>query len=157
MIKQPDVHCDLMIIGCGMAGTAAALFASDRGIDTVQVGMTGELNFASGMVDLLGVHPMEEGRQWDNPWDGIDRLVKDCPRHPYAWLDGGDMRAALTGFFSMLGSGGLPYTVAVDRNVRMPTPVGTLKRTYAVPETMEHGIRALKEKAPCLIVDFKGL
>ena len=49
MKTKADVHCDLMIIGCGMAGAAASLFASDRGIDTVQVGMTGELSFASGI------------------------------------------------------------------------------------------------------------
>ncbi len=157
METRPDVHCDLMIIGCGMAGAAAALFASARGIDTIQVGMTGELNYASGLIDLLGVHPIAEGRKWDNPWAGIDRLVKDCPRHPYARLERRDMHTALSVFFSMLEMGGLPYTHTADRNLQIITPVGSVKSTYAVPETMKNGVRALEEKAPCLMVDFKGL
>ena len=47
--EQSDITCDLMIIGAGMAGMAAALFAANRGIDTVQVGMKSELDFSSGL------------------------------------------------------------------------------------------------------------
>jgi len=37
------------------------------------------------------------------------------------------------------------------------TPVGTIKRTYRVPESMWAGSQALAAKAPCLIVDLVGL
>jgi glycerol-3-phosphate dehydrogenase subunit B len=53
-----------------MAGMAAALFSANRGLSTVQVGMTGELLFASGLLDLLGVHPLHEKKSWQDPWAG---------------------------------------------------------------------------------------
>ena len=84
MTGCPEIKCDLLVIGTGMAGMAAALFAARRGIDTVQVGMTGEINFASGLLDLLGVHPVATGQSWYDPWDGIAQLIKDQPHHPYA-------------------------------------------------------------------------
>jgi len=157
MDNVPEIHCDLLVIGSGMTGMAASLFAANREIDTVQVGLAGELGFASGFLDLLGVHPIEEGHIWDRPWDGLDARVKNCPRHPYALLDKKDMRAALSGFTSFLETNGLPYHLVPDRNIKMITPAGTIKTTYAIPVTVKNGIRALAEKAPCLIVDFHGL
>jgi glycerol-3-phosphate dehydrogenase subunit B len=35
--------------------------------------------------------------------------------------------------------------------------VGTVKQTYCVPKTMWNGVKALKEKSFCLLVDFQGL
>ena len=61
MTKPFDIDCDLVIIGAGMAGMAAALFSGNRNIKTVQVGITSEIIFASGLLDLMGVHPVEHG------------------------------------------------------------------------------------------------
>ena len=155
--EQSNITCDLMVIGAGMTGMAAAFFAASRGIDTVQVGMTSELDFSSGLLDLMAVHPIEEGRLWGNPWQAIDALVRDCPRHPYAFLDRDEMNIALSDFLVLLKQGGLPYHREPDRNVMVITPVGTLKPTYAVPVTVQNGIRALQEKAACAIIDFHGL
>ena len=153
----PDIVCELMVIGAGMAGVAAALFAAKRGIDCVLVGVKQGLNFASGMMDLMAVHPMEEGRLWMNPWQAIEALVRDCPRHPYALLNPGEMRTAIFDFLSFLKQGGLPYHAEPERNVMALTSLGTLKPTYAIPMTVLSGVRALQEKAECLIVDFDGL
>ena len=90
----PEKSCDLMIIGTGMAGMAAAIAAANQQIDTVQVGMTGELSFASGLLDLMPVHPIKEGRIWDNPWKAIRCLAKDQPKHPYVFISKNDMQAA---------------------------------------------------------------
>lgn len=157
MNNLPEIRCDLLVIGSGMTGMAAALFAANRGIDTVQVGLAGELGFASGFLDLLGVHPIEEGRLWNRPWDGIDALAKSCPRHPYARLDKKDMRVALSDFISFLTANGLPYYAESDRNLKMITPAGTIKTTYAVPVSVKNGVRAIAEKGSCLIADFHGL
>ena len=155
--EQSNITCDLMVIGAGMTGMAAAFFAASRGIDTVQVGMTSELDFSSGLLDLMAVHPIEEGRLWENPWQAIDALVRDCPRHPYAFLDRGEMNTAMSDFLVLLKQGGLPYHREPDRNVMVITSVGTLKPTYAVPVTVQNGIRSLQEKASCAIIDFHGL
>jgi glycerol-3-phosphate dehydrogenase subunit B len=56
MTDVEPLKCDLCIIGSGLAGMAATLFAATRGLSVVQAGHTGEIVFASGLLDLLGVH-----------------------------------------------------------------------------------------------------
>lgn len=136
---------------------AATLFAVNRGLSIVQVGMTGEIIFASGLLDLMGVHPIEEKRSWQNPWSGIDSLVKDIPNHPYARLRKEEIHSAFEEVLSFLEEAGLPYCMGRDRNMEVMTPIGTLKQTYCVPETMWGGVKAFQEKRPCLLVDFYGL
>ena len=153
----PERQCDLLIIGSGMAGMAAAIFAAERGIDTIQVGMTSELNFATGMIDLLGVHPVAEGRIWDDPWRARRTLIRDIPRHPYALLDPAKMRRALASFLNVLAAAGLPYATPSGHNAMLLTPVGTLKPTYCFPLSMQNGLRALEGRADCLMIDFHGL
>ena len=153
----PEIESDLLVIGTGLAGIGAALFAADRGIPTTLVGMTGELNFASGLLDLMGIHPIAQWRCWNNPWAAIDALLRDCPEHPYGLLDRSDMRTAFQRFTSFLGDHGLPYHLEPEANQRVITPVGTVKTTYAVPVSMLHGVAALAQKAPCLMVGFTEL
>ncbi|MDA8140248.1 MAG: glycerol-3-phosphate dehydrogenase subunit GlpB [Desulfobacteraceae bacterium] len=151
------LSCDLLIIGAGMAGNAAALFAVEHGIDTIQAGQTSEIGFASGLIDLLGVHPAAEGKVLHDPWQGIAQLRQDEPLHPYAKLSNEVIRAALEKILKFFGQNGYPYEAALEKNTLILTPTGTIKPTYAVPHTMAHGARALAAKTPCLLVDFKRL
>ena len=84
MNHATDQIFDLAVIGTGMAGAAAAVFAANRGLSTAQVGQTGEIIFASGYLDLLGVFPPAEKKIWDDPWAGLERLKQDVPAHPLA-------------------------------------------------------------------------
>ena len=154
---QPEIRCDLLIIGTGMAGMAAALFAARRGIDTVQVGMTGEINFASGLLDLLGVHPTGSHQTWSNPWEAITQLIIDQPHHPYAYLGAETIRAGMEELITFLNEADLPYRYQPQRNTQVITPLGTVKTTYALPETMAMAEKALQAATPCLLVDFPGL
>jgi glycerol-3-phosphate dehydrogenase subunit B len=149
--------CDVMIIGAGMAGMAAALFAARRGLAVVQAGLAAEINFASGMLDLLGVHPVAAGRLWTDPWAGIARLRADEPRHPYALLSPAAIHESMTAFLGFLDQAGYPYFTRGTANLEMITPAGTVKTTYAVPHTMRHGALALADGRPGLLVDFTGL
>ena len=46
MQKPADtIDCQLMVIGAGMAGMAATLFAAQRGMQVVQAGLTGEVTY----------------------------------------------------------------------------------------------------------------
>ena len=147
----------LLVIGTGMAGMAAAFFAAQRGISVVQVGRTGGIVFASGLLDLMLVHPIEERILWENPWTAIDAVVHDIPRHPYSKLSRQDVRDAIEEFLTFLCSAGLPYRFSENRNSSVMTPLGTVKNTYGVPETMWGGVETLRSKPPCLLVDFYGL
>jgi glycerol-3-phosphate dehydrogenase subunit B len=157
MNAAPSIHCDLCVIGSGMAGMSAALFAVKRGLATVLVGRTGEIIFTSGLLDLMAVHPVEKGEIWDDPWACIERLVQDLPKHPYAQVPAGKMRSAFDELSGFLGSMGLPYTGYHDRNARVLTSVGTFKPTFRVPATMWQGVEICRRMAPCLIADIQGL
>jgi len=157
MSKSESIKSDLAVIGRGMAGMASALFAANRGLSTVQVGFTGGLIFASGLLDLMGIHPIHEKRSWQDPWAGIDALIRDIPNHPYARLRKEEIRTALEEILSFLREAGLPYCREKELNSEMITPLGTVKQTYCVPKSMWNGVKAFKEKSPCLIVDFRGL
>jgi len=148
---------DICIIGSGLAGLAATLFAANRGLSAVQVGHTGEINFSSGFLDLLGVHPIDEKNILDDPWAGIDTLVRAIPDHPYARLPKEDIQAAFEELLSFLNETGLSYHRRMKHNSTVLTSLGTTKRTYCVPHTMWNGVTALKKKPVCLILDIRGL
>ena len=157
MDQTSEIACDLMIVGAGMTGMAAALFAAENGICAVQAGMVGGLNFASGLMDLMGVHPVADGRVWDNPWDAIDAVRRDLPKHPYSKIRNEDIRQAFDILLSFLSRASLDYRCEGDRNIHVATPAGTVKTTYCVPATMIDGAEALEKRVPALIVDFEGL
>ena len=148
---------DVCIIGAGLAGLAATLFAANRGLSSVEVGHTGELNFATGFLDLLGVHPVSEKHVLNDPWSGIDALVRDIPEHPYARLPKEDIQAAFEELLSFLKEFGLPYHRRLNNNIAVLTSMGTTKPTYCVPHTMWHGVEALEKTPACLLVDIRGL
>ena len=157
MSTSKVIECQLAIIGRGMAGMASAFFAARRGISTISIGITGGTIFASGFLDLMGVHPIGEKKSWHDPWAAINALIKDIPHHPYARVKNKGIRAAFKEVLSFLKEANLPYYKCKERNLEMITPLGTVKRTYCVPLTMVNGVRILKEKHPCLIVGFRGL
>jgi len=137
---------------------AAAFFASQRKLQTAVVASTaGGLLFASGVLDLLGIHPIGEQRCWTNPWQGIAALRRDCPKHPYALVADSDLAASWQEFLQFLAQGGLHYQGRTNHNVTLITGFGTLKTTFRVPRTMWPGVLGLLEKKDALIVDFKGM
>ncbi|MBW1899228.1 MAG: glycerol-3-phosphate dehydrogenase subunit GlpB [Deltaproteobacteria bacterium] len=156
-MHNPDIECELMIIGLGISGMASALFAANRGISTVQTGMTGEVIFASSLIDLMGVHPVQNKKTWADPWAAIRAVSKDIPDHPYARIQKNHIQKALDEFASFFGDAGFKYYRHKNLNSRLITSAGTIKQTYLVPQSMWNGVSALEEKAPCLIVDFHGL
>jgi glycerol-3-phosphate dehydrogenase subunit B len=156
-MKTSELQADLAVIGNGFCGMAAALFAANRGLRTIRVGGVSEIAFASGLIDLMGVHPVGEGTLWDNPWDAIDALKQDLPGHPFARMQKKSIHSALDEFITGLKSAGVVYERHLEQNVQAITPIGTVKTTYAVPKSMWNGVVAMKKKSPCLIVGISGL
>ena len=157
MANVKERRANLTIIGTGMAGMAAACFAARNRIDTVQIGVNSGLIYSSGYLDLMAIHPIGSRMSWNNPWQAIDQLVVDHPDHPYARLRKADIKTALDQFLDFMAIADHPYVHQPDKNTEVMTPVGTVKRTYAVPESMWEGAVALKERKSCLVVDFTGL
>lgn len=151
------IQSELAIIGTGMAGMAAAIFAAKQRIKTVQIGVSSSTVYTTGYLDLMGVHPIDQQQTWDNPWHAINALIDDIPDHPYARMKQADILDAFDGFLSFMETIGLPYQRHLDKNTNVLSPVGTVKPTYCVPCSMWAGAVALEEKRPCLIIDFWGL
>ena len=157
MTGDPQKTFDVAVVGAGMGGMAAALFAAARGLSCIQVGNGGGLLFASGLLDLLGVHPTVERRTWASPFEGLAALRQACPDHPLARVDAATVRSAFGAFVAALGDAGLPYGPLDDRNRWVLTSLGTVKPTYGVPRSILAGVSALVARPPCLLVDFRGL
>ncbi len=155
--ENETVECRLAIIGCGLSGMAAALFAAEQGITTVQTGVSGGMIFASGLLDLMGIHPLETGAKWRDPWAAIEALAGNMPDHPYARLEKVALKESMERVVAFLDDEGLPYLKDGENNSEMITPLGTSKYSYYVPQTMWNGVKTLKEKPPCLILGFNGL
>jgi len=152
--------CDVAVIGAGMAGMAAALFAAERGLSCIQIGSGSGILFASGLLDLLGVHPVAERRLWRSPYAALMALAREQPGHPLARVDPGAIRTAFESFVAALGEAGLAYAPLGGQNRSVLTALGTVKTTFGVPMSMVAGANLLETpdgRQPCLLVDFRGL
>ena len=157
MSKLPVTECDLFVVGTGIAGMSAAVYAAKRGLSVTQAGSTGEIVFTSGLFDVMAVHPVEEKKLWENPWDAMAAVSADIPEHPYAHVTRADMEKAYGELFDFLSEFGLEYRMEKEVNSTVITPIGTEKHTWAVPATMWAGVEAFKNNAPALLIDFEGL
>ncbi|MCP4115393.1 MAG: anaerobic glycerol-3-phosphate dehydrogenase subunit B [Desulfobacteraceae bacterium] len=150
------IKTELAVLGSGLTGFAAALFATNRGIPTVLAGQSKAIGFASGLMDLLGVHPGQAS--WDDPWAGMEQLRIDIPGHPYARIENKTIRQSFQEVHDFLNDQGLAYRKDDScKNVNTITSLGSMKKSYMVPEGMWHGIVAFEKKPPALLVDFAGL
>ncbi|MFT5697756.1 MAG: glycerol-3-phosphate dehydrogenase subunit B [Desulforhopalus sp.] len=147
---------ELAVIGSGIAGFAASIFALNRKITTAQVGNTGAVAYTTGYLDLLGKLEGNKG-SLDDPWEGLASLKDTCPNHPLSDISKSDTCEAFNQFTAFLGECGIAYSSPCETNITALTPAGTLKKTLCVPATMAAGPIAFAAKTPCVIVDFKGL
>ncbi len=152
-MSLPTIETDVFVAGCGIAGTAAALFAAQAGLQVVQAGSTAEIVYASGLFDVFGTH----ATPLFSPWDAFAHKAATQPEHPFAKLDATESRAALESFLAWLGEHGLPYIHGGNQNLLTLTPMGAIKETWAIPQTCQENVPALAQKAPTLLVDFEGL
>ena len=147
---------DVMVIGSGFAGMAASLFAARRGLTVVQTGATGGIDFSTGFIDLLAVHPIAEQRVWMDPFAALAELRRDLPAHPYCRVTDEEIVLALSEFTDFLGEQGLCYRGRPGRNTATLTAAGTMKPTYLLPCAAWNGVEAWESRARTLIVDFHG-
>lgn len=148
---------NVAVIGAGTAGTAASIFASQRGLSTIQLGRPSEMSFASGCLDLFSIIPGETPKFFANPWKGIESLLDRNPEHPFSKVSQKEIKAGFDAFSRFMETCGIQYTKENDANRFIITPAGTLKPTWHVPSSMSAGSAALKRKKKILITGIKGL
>ena len=158
-IQQTDSRVfssELAVIGSGLAGFAASVFACNRGISVAQAGSTGAIAYTTGYFDLLGMLSATD-QSLDDPWDGLVQLRTVQPDHPLSKVDPDDIRQGFLEFTQFLGKCGIHYSTIPGANLTALSPAGTLKKTLSMPETMLPGTTALAGQKETVIVDFHGL
>lgn len=146
---------DVVVVGNGLAGSAAALFAAKRGLSVAVVGSGSQLPLSSGLLDLAGMVPGDTAYS-TRPWETLSALAQAFPGHPYGKIGAPTVREAFETFLGFLDAEGVGYRTC-EANGRLVTSVGTPKASYALPETMVAGATALKKGWKTLIVGLRGL
>ncbi len=139
---------DAVVIGAGTAGLVAAIRLAQAGASVCVVAKgVGSTHLAPGTIDVLGYAP----ERVESPARGLAELAAARPDHPYALLGDELVAEALEWFLATVRAGPLPgyaYTGSLERNLLLPTAVGALKPSAAVPETFAAGdARALSRVA----------
>jgi glycerol-3-phosphate dehydrogenase subunit B len=137
---------DLVIIGAGLAGLAAALKALEQGLKTIVISRgASTLELMSGCIDLYGA--------MEDPWPGIRALARENPSHPYALLEEEEIYQALS-FFIQEVKGVCPYHhQECFQNYRLPTVLGQMRTSCLLPQGQAAAADANER---VLVVGFKG-
>ncbi|MBN1880713.1 MAG: anaerobic glycerol-3-phosphate dehydrogenase subunit B [Deltaproteobacteria bacterium] len=147
---------DTVVIGAGLGGLMAALSAAERGKKTLVVsrGM-GIITIFSGTIDILGYYPVQDTAPLSSPREGVERLISEDPKHPYARVGVEALEKGMSFFQEAVAREGVTYVGNLDRNFLVPTAVGTIKPTAFLSKRMEAG--DVREESDVLIAGFRGL
>lgn len=144
---------DVLVIGGGLAGMAAALAAAEAGCKTrLAAEGGGSLLVGAGTIDLWG------GSDPAAPFPGNPlEALSDLPAgHPYGLVGAAAVAEAAGRLQAICQSAGYPLLGREDgTNWLLPTPIGTVRPAWLVPAAMAAGdVRAGGET---LLVGFSEL
>jgi glycerol-3-phosphate dehydrogenase subunit B len=140
---------DVLVVGGGLAGCAAALAAARAGVQVrVVTRAESTLRQASGLVDVLG-YPPDGGGPVVDPFEALPTLPAG---HPYERVGAEAVRDGLALFDEAAGD--LYRGGHTDRNALVPTAGGAVKPTARYPASVAPGLAS--KRADALLVGFAG-
>ena len=147
------MHYDVIVIGAGLTGLMAAESALEVGAKVLLLARgLGSLPLTTGCIDILGYSPVTSKTPLSAPAAEVARV---SARHPYGMIGAEGVWQALAHFRSVLDSESYPYRGSGEKNILIPTSLGSLHPTGLVPETLEQGDLSLPR--PALLLGFEGL
>jgi glycerol-3-phosphate dehydrogenase subunit B len=150
------MNFDVAVIGAGLSGLVAAAAAAEQKKRVLVVGRgMGIITIFTGTIDVLGYWPIESDTPLVSALEGIARLVKKEPDHPYAKVGIDGVRESIRFFTETARRGGVEYVGDGTENILIPTAVGTVKPTAVVSSSMAEG--DLRVNKDVLIFGFEGL
>jgi len=120
MKGKKEIQTDLMIIGAGMAGMSAAVFAANRGIQTHIAGGAGAFDYASGLLDLWAVIG---DKYFPDPWKGLENIYEFWPDHPFLKIPARNIAGSFQELTKALDLNGLTYTGLDDSGTFTTTAI----------------------------------
>lgn len=145
------IRSDVVVIGGGFAGLTAALAAAKRGQSvTLLTYGEGTLPLNSGVIDVLGYD--ENHNFVENPLAAIENLPAT---HPYKKIGTKALKEAVDFFCGVARKNHIPYHGSLDRQMLVPTAIGTLKPTCLTPHSLA-GSEVFPGKK-IIVVGIKGL
>ncbi len=134
----PFMFYDVVVIGAGLAGLMAALVAQSKGARVLLLSKgIGSLPLTSGCIDLLGYLPGRSDHFIDSPNQILAQIGSSWPSHPYSKIGPEKIRLALQYFKDTCSQIGLFYFGDPDRNLLIPTSLGTFHPTCLTPLSMK--------------------
>ncbi|MDR2054757.1 MAG: anaerobic glycerol-3-phosphate dehydrogenase subunit A [Desulfovibrio sp.] len=144
---------DVIVVGAGLAGVAAALRAADRGRSVLLLSAgAGVMTISSGSIDVLGVAGGEIVS--GDPFARLDSLE---PTHPYALIGSREVAAAVDFIAARAAEAGLSLRVSATDggNVWLPTAAGTLKPVFLTSPGMSP--KGLYDAADTVVAGIRGM
>lgn len=129
---------DIIVIGSGVGGLIAGLTALEHGheVQIISKGKGASI-MSAGVIDVCGYYP--KGDLCLEPMKGIKAWGKDS-RHLFNNLGlGKNINAGLDFFKKQVATGGLSYVGNTEKNMLLPTILGTIKPTCLAPYTAADG------------------
>lgn len=137
---------DVVVIGGGLTGLVSAWQAAGRGkrvrLITKGWGLT---HWGPGCLDVLGYFPLDDPSPLESPRQGLRRLLKEEPEHPYTLVGVEMLEESLTAISKLCAQSGYPLEGSLDRNWLLPSALGVARPTCLAPATMIAGDLHRKE------------
>ncbi|MBS7248191.1 MAG: FAD-binding protein [Candidatus Jordarchaeales archaeon] len=143
---------DVLIVGAGVAGLTAAEIIGEGGFQVLVLASGyGCSQASSGTIDVLGRY---KGENVLDVEAALEKFVEEKPWHIYALAGKKTVLNALSDF--QFRSGGL-YAGGGGRNMKIITPLGTVKSTYLVQFTMLNASFESLAESKVMLVALPGL
>jgi glycerol-3-phosphate dehydrogenase len=144
---------DVLVIGAGFPGLFTAWHVGLTGSKvSVLTRGWGAPYWSSGCIDVLGYQSPDYSQRVTSPRESLEHLLNSAPEHPYALAGIPAIENAIQSLQELCKASNYPMHGSLDKNILIPTSLGTLRPTCLVPASMVSGDASLR--TPMLIVGF---